>query len=98
MPRKPVLLLTKGGILNLCAHNSLLNCYSKIECPICNNFKITKLPQHLFVSSRALMVHITKAHSIPKTEYKKIKRYVRIFEKRQEKSFLEFLKIRGILK
>jgi len=66
-------------------------------CPICNNFKITKLPKHLFVSSRALMIHITKAHSIPKAEYKKIKRWIRIFEKKQEGSFLEWLKSRGYL-
>jgi len=97
MPRKPNP-SKGGGSLNLCKiHTSLLNYDSKIECPVCDNFRIIKLPLHRFVSPRALMIHISRAHSIPNTEKKKIKRLVRLFEKKQEKSFLKWMKKRGYL-
>jgi len=77
-------------------HPILLKHHSGIECPPCF---VSKRPLHEFTSSRALMTHITKAHNLPNTEFKKIRRWVRIFEKKNpDKSFLKWMKKRGYLK
>jgi len=76
-------------------HPTLLKHHLGIQCPSCF---ISKLPLHEFVSSRALMIHIIKSHDLSTIEFKKIRRWVRIFEKKQDKSFLKWMKKRGYLK
>jgi len=43
------------------------------------------------------MIHISRAHSISNTKYKKIKRLVRLFKKKQNGSFLDWMEKRGDL-
>ncbi len=76
-------------------HPILIKRHEGMECPPCYD---NQRPLHVFTSSRALMTHIAKAHTISKEESRTIRRLARIYEKSSHESFLRWMQSRGQLK